>query len=88
MLLLRHGIIPGVDEGDDFKVQYRHQSPQSHWYASNAEAYRAFAELGEVWVTIGKARPARILFMMLCASVCAAPTLNAAGQSRVTLSLR
>ena len=33
-----------------------------------------------------KARPARILF--LCASVCAAPTLNATGQSRVTLSLR
>ena len=31
------------------------------------------------------ARPARIRF--LCASVCAAPTLNVAGQSRVTQSL-
>ena len=34
----RYGIPPGVDEGDDFKVQYRHQSNQSHWYASLAEA--------------------------------------------------
>ena len=33
-----------------------------------------------------EARPARILFLR--ASVCAAPTLNAAGQSRVTASLR
>eukprot|EP01052_Picozoa_sp_SAG31_P050147 SAG31_NODE_11317_length_1038_cov_1.950159_2_plen_126_part_00 len=41
-------------EGDDFKVQYRHQSPQSHWYwySSLAEAYRAFIELGEIWVKI------------------------------------
>ena len=27
----RYGIPPGVDEGDDFKVQYVHQTPQSHW---------------------------------------------------------
>ena len=45
----RYGIPPGTDEGDDFKVQYLHQTPQSHWYASAAEAYRAFAELGRVW---------------------------------------
>ena len=51
----RFGIIPGTDEGDDFKYQYEHQAPTSHWYASNAEAYRAFAELGPVWVKIGKA---------------------------------
>eukprot|EP01052_Picozoa_sp_SAG31_P071964 SAG31_NODE_30922_length_374_cov_1.221818_1_plen_83_part_10 len=40
----RYCVTPGVDEGDDFKVQYRHQSPQSHWYwySSLAEAYRAF----------------------------------------------
>jgi len=25
-----------------------------HWYASAAETYRAFAELGEVWSTVGK----------------------------------
>ena len=25
----RYGIPPGVDEGDDFKVQYMHQTPQS-----------------------------------------------------------
>ena len=51
----RHGILPGTDEGDDYKVQYAHQSPQSHWYAANAEAYRAFTELGQVWVEIGVA---------------------------------
>jgi hypothetical protein len=50
----RHGIPPGTDEGDDFKVQYTHQTPQSHWYASAAEAYRAFAELGAVWVAVGR----------------------------------
>ena len=50
----RHGIPPGTDEGDDFKVQYTHQTPQSHWYASAAEAYRAFTELGPVWVAVGR----------------------------------
>eukprot|EP01051_Picozoa_sp_SAG22_P006147 SAG22_NODE_392_length_11210_cov_3.879669_8_plen_1389_part_00 len=54
----RYGVPPGVDEGDDFKVQNMHQSPQSHWYPSLAEAYRAFTELGEVWVTIGRSRSA------------------------------
>ena len=33
----------------------------------------------------GPVQPEIVLF---CASVCAAPTLNAAGQSRATLSLR
>jgi len=50
----RYGIPPGTDEGDDFKVQYLHQTPQSHWYASIGEMYRAFAELGETWRSIGK----------------------------------
>lgn len=44
----RRGVLPGVDEGDDFKVQNIHQTPQSHWYSSIAEAYRAFTEAGEV----------------------------------------
>ena len=35
-------------------MQVFHQTPQSHWYASAAETYRAFAELGEVWSTLGK----------------------------------
>jgi len=34
---------------------YYHQTNQSHFYASAAEAYRAFAELGEVWVDVGQA---------------------------------
>ena len=52
----RYGIPAGVDEGDDFKVQYLHKMGyQSHWYASAAAAYRAFAELGRVWVQVGKA---------------------------------
>ena len=33
----RYGIPPGVDEGDDFKVQYLHQTPQSQCVA-RAEA--------------------------------------------------
>ena len=35
-----------------------------------------------------KARHAAPLLLLFCASVCAAPTLNATGESRVTLSLR
>jgi hypothetical protein len=27
--------------------------PPQHWYASAAEIYRAFTEIGQVWVTIG-----------------------------------
>ena len=50
----RYGMMPGVDEGDDFKVQYLHQTPQSHWYSAVAEAYRAFTELGQIWVSVGK----------------------------------
>ena len=52
----RHGIPGGTDEGDDYKVNYRHQLPtnQTHWYPAAAEAYRAFTELGEVWTAIGK----------------------------------
>ena len=43
-----------MDEGDDFKVQYVHQTNESHWYASTAEAYRAFTELGSTWVRVGR----------------------------------
>ena len=52
----RFGIPPGNDEGDDFKHFYMHQNPPVHWYPSLVEAYRAFAELGEVWVKIGGGR--------------------------------
>jgi phage tail protein X len=52
----RYGIPGGTDEGDDFKVNYRHQltTNQTHWYPAAAETYRAFTELGEVWASIGK----------------------------------
>ena len=49
-------------------------------------SHELFEILGTWVVDAKEARPARILF--LCASVCAAPTLNTAGKSRVTLSLR
>ena len=49
----RHGILGGQDEGDNFKTQYKHNQPVSHFYSANAEVYRAFAELGPVWVAVG-----------------------------------
>ena len=51
----RYGMIPGLDEGDNFVHVYYHQQNQSHWYSAAAETYRAFAELGRVWTAIGGA---------------------------------
>ena len=34
---------------------YFHQDVALHFYSSNAEAYRAFAEAGAVWQAVGKA---------------------------------
>ena len=48
-----------------------------------------FGYSGQGYMELSVARPARKSpFFFFRASVCAAPTLNAAGQSRVTLSLR
>ena len=49
----RYGIPPGLDEGDNYKTQILHATPAIHFYSAAAEAYRAFGELGEVWVAIG-----------------------------------
>jgi hypothetical protein len=51
----RHGLIAGLDEGDDFVHVYFHQGPYpvQHWYSHLAEAYRAFAEIGQVWIKVG-----------------------------------
>jgi hypothetical protein len=49
----RYGMMPGGDEGDDFKVIFLHQTQAVHWYSSVAEAYRAFTELGQVWLEVG-----------------------------------
>ena len=35
------------------QVQYLHQTPQSHWYSSAAESYRAFTEMGRAWLEVG-----------------------------------
>jgi hypothetical protein len=51
----RYGMIPGLDEGDNFVHVYFHSQPQSHWYSAAAEAYRAFTEIGRVWVAVGSA---------------------------------
>ena len=32
-----------------------HQADTTHWYSHIAEAYRAFSDLGEVWVKVGTA---------------------------------
>lgn len=51
----RYGILYGLDEGDNFVRRYFHSANVSHFYSHTAEAYRAFAELGEVWTILGKA---------------------------------
>ena len=48
----RYGIPWGADA--PITTSYSDESP-SHWYASAAETYRAFTELGRVWATIGAA---------------------------------
>ena len=50
----RYGMLPGSDEADNYAALYYHQGSQLHFFSSTAEAYRAFAEMGPVWQTIGK----------------------------------
>ena len=45
----RYGIPPGEAEPMDFARNADHSRPPLHYYASAAEMYRAFTELGEVW---------------------------------------
>ena len=51
----RFGMIPGDDEADNYNRLYYHQDTPLHFFSSNAEAYRAFAEMGDVWQQVGKA---------------------------------
>ena len=51
----RHGIPSGGDEcrdGESISVMNHDELPL-HWYASAAEMYRSFTDLGAVWVAIG-----------------------------------
>ena len=48
-------MIHGLDEGDNFVHTRYHDANQTHWYAHAGETYRAFTDLGEVWVKIGAA---------------------------------
>jgi hypothetical protein len=52
-----YGLIAGLDEGDSFTHVYFHQGPYStqYWYSHIAEAYRAFTEIGQVWIEVGNA---------------------------------
>jgi hypothetical protein len=52
----RYGIPFGGDEYKDgvSTSVMNHDEPLLHWYASAAELYRAFGEIGAVWVEIGK----------------------------------
>ena len=54
MKLCCAGILPGNDEGDDFKHFFLHEMSPSHFYSSSAEAYRAFSEIGRVWAEVGQ----------------------------------
>jgi len=47
--------LPGDDEADNYNRLYFHQMVPLHFYSSNAEAYRAFVEMGAVWKEIGSA---------------------------------
>ena len=51
----RYGMLPGDDEADNYNRLYYHQMVPLHFFSSNAESYRAFAEMGAVWSKIGKA---------------------------------
>ena len=42
-------MIPGDDEADNYNRLYFHQDTPLHFFSSNAEAYRAFVEMGAVW---------------------------------------
>lgn len=52
----RYGIPYGGDEARDgvSTSAMNHDESPIHWYASAAELYRAFSELGAVWVAVGK----------------------------------
>ena len=51
----RHGIPAGNDEGDTFiGTEYDDGTHWLHYYASAAESYRGFMELGAVWERIGR----------------------------------
>ena len=50
----RYGMIHGLDEGDNFVHTRYHDANQTYWYAHAGETYRAFTDLGEVWVQIGR----------------------------------
>ena len=72
-----NGMVPWVTTGFDGVLEPPQVLAQAvHMLAGGCTGFNLFCS----------ARPARILFLR--ASVCAAPTLNAAGQSRVTASLR
>ena len=44
----------GDDEADNYNRLYYHQDVPLHFFSSNAEAYRAFVEMGRVWQAVGK----------------------------------
>jgi hypothetical protein len=51
----RYGIPAGGDEGRDgvTAAAMNHDDAPRHWYASAAELYRAFTEIGRVWSQVG-----------------------------------
>lgn len=59
----RHGIPPGLDEGDGFISIFAghpgshggYANQLTHSYSCAGGIYRGFADIGEMWVTIGKA---------------------------------
>ena len=51
----RYGMLPGDDEADNYNRLYLHQMTPLHFFSSNAESYRAFPEIGDVWQKVGKA---------------------------------
>ena len=84
-------LVRGQTEGSDSEPE---QTPERVAADARESAYKSMmaceASIDPSWAKGNdayKARPARTL-LLFCASVCAAPTLNAAGQSWVTLSLQ
>ena len=51
----RYGMLPGDDEADNYNRLYYHQMTPLHFFSSNAESYRAFVEIGQVWQEVGRA---------------------------------
>ena len=50
----RYGIPQGDAEAENFPYVMYHQAAPLHFYSSASEMYRAFTELGAVWVAVGK----------------------------------